>query len=312
MSLLKQGGKLIGKASGLITGEPIKFIGKKLNNEYIQEIGESVKKASECTGKTLGNVADGTWNTASGSFNKDDGKKDKGINELKETFSQTAKGVGNSLKETYTKSKDVVQGIKENDKEKVINGAKGIGKTVAVATIAVGVLDVLDVIDVDGNETINHVQAEEIDSGESLTLDNSQLIETRNDSLVGEEHPVTDVPFEEKNITLPSGESIQGIFPDFEEEYSIQMPESMYLENDNAHFFYANHSLAEYINQNPEFASHFSNSQIEQIYSNQTPDGYTWHHSEEPGKLELVNSEIHEKTAHTGGREIWGGGMENR
>ncbi|MFJ7371261.1 HNH endonuclease [Lysinibacillus sp. NPDC098008] len=102
------------------------------------------------------------------------------------------------------------------------------------------------------------------------------------------------------------------MFPDFEEEYTVTMPESMYLESDITHFSYANHALAEHINQNPESASNFSNSQIEQIYSNQTPDGFTWHHSEEPGKLELVNEEVHEKTAHTGGREIWGGGSENR
>ena len=43
-----------------------------------------------------------------------------------------------------------------------------------------------------------------------------------------------------------------------------------------------------------------------------TPDGYTWHHNEEKGKMQLVDTDIHSQTRHTGGRNIWGGGTENR
>ncbi|MFD0050074.1 HNH endonuclease [Actinomycetes bacterium NPDC127524] len=48
------------------------------------------------------------------------------------------------------------------------------------------------------------------------------------------------------------------------------------------------------------------------MFANETPEGYTWHHSEVPGKLELVDEEIHAETGHTGGRELWGDGLENR
>lgn len=43
-----------------------------------------------------------------------------------------------------------------------------------------------------------------------------------------------------------------------------------------------------------------------------TPDGYTWHHDAEAGKMQLVDTETHQKTGHTGGRSIWGGGTESR
>ncbi len=52
--------------------------------------------------------------------------------------------------------------------------------------------------------------------------------------------------------------------------------------------------------------------QLEQIENGDTPDGYTWHHDAEAGKMQLVDTETHQKTGHTGGRSIWGGGTESR
>ncbi|MFE4512568.1 HNH endonuclease, partial [Bacillus subtilis] len=37
-----------------------------------------------------------------------------------------------------------------------------------------------------------------------------------------------------------------------------------------------------------------------------TPEKYTWHHHQTPGKMELVDRVIHAKTGHTGGYKIWG------
>ncbi|MGG1400178.1 HNH endonuclease [Bacillus salipaludis] len=322
MSVIKKTGSFLGEVVGTITGEPIKFIGKKLNNDYIQEIGDGVKKATTNTGVTIGSIAEGTWNTASGLINKDENKRDEGIKELKNTTIQTAKGMGQSLKSTYINGKDVVQGVVTNNKDQLIKGAKGIGKTVAVATLAVGVLDALDVVDVVDIDGIDdHVQAETInidtgglDVGDTNDIEDGQIhhIETRNDDLAGEHHPVTGVEFESKVVTLPSGEVIEGVFPEFDSEYTATLPETMYLESDDTQFSNANEQLAEAINQNPELGNEFTDSQRTQIFTNETPEGYTWHHSEEPGKLELVDEEIHAETGHTGGREIWGGGTEKR
>ena len=49
---------------------------------------------------------------------------------------------------------------------------------------------------------------------------------------------------------------------------------------------------------------------LEDIENGRTPRGYTWHHSEEPGKMQLVKTEDHDRriggAAHTGGNSIWG------
>ena len=36
-----------------------------------------------------------------------------------------------------------------------------------------------------------------------------------------------------------------------------------------------------------------------------TPKGYTWHHHETMGRMQLVHSRIHAQTGHTGGFSLW-------
>ncbi|MBB5356762.1 hypothetical protein HNR43_002775 [Anoxybacillus mongoliensis] len=133
-------------------------------------------------------------------------------------------------------------------------------------------------------------------------------IETINDHLEGTVHPETGVPFEVKVIELPDGTIIEGVFPQFDSVFDVQLPENMYLDTDYQQFSYANEQLKEAIQQNPELAKQFNDLQLEQIKAGETPDGFTWHHSEEVGKLQLVDERIHALTGHTGGRTIWGGG----
>ena len=90
----------------------------------------------------------------------------------------------------------------------------------------------------------------------------------------------------------------------------------MYKESDFKQFKECNKQLLAEIEKNPELKSKFSEEQIEQIkegtVDGSAPDGYVWHHSEDTGKIQLVDFEIHAITRHTGGRYVWGGGSENR
>ena len=48
------------------------------------------------------------------------------------------------------------------------------------------------------------------------------------------------------------------------------------------------------------------------VWSGDTPTGFTWHHTEKPGVMQLVPSIIHSSARHRGGRSVWGGGAECR
>lgn len=304
--VLKKIGQFLGNVTGTVTGEPIKFIGKALNNEYIEEIGEGVKKATKQTGNIVGSLAEGTWNAASGAIQDDSVKKEKGLTELWNTTEQTAKGIGNTVKNTYDNGKDVVVGASTSNTDQIVKGLKGIGKTVAVATIAIGVIDLIDGAEGDSEahaSTPNHP---------SIENEEVHHIETKNDDLVNQNHPETGVPFREHTVELANGEVIEGVFPEFESKYTATLSENHYLNSDSSQFSIANAQLSEAIQLNPELANHFTEQQLQDIQSGETPKGYTWNHDEQPGKLELVDEEIHAQTGHTGGRAIWGGGNEMR
>jgi hypothetical protein len=147
-------------------------------------------------------------------------------------------------------------------------------------------------------------------------IDSMQNIEngltSRNKDLEGKKHPETGVPFEKKTVEDKDGNETEGVFPVFESLLDVQMPENLYEASDKDQFAECNKELKEAVEKDPEFAKKFTPEQLEQIKNGETPDGYTWHHNEECGKMQLVDSEIHAKTGHTGGKVIWGGGQENR
>lgn len=136
-------------------------------------------------------------------------------------------------------------------------------------------------------------------------------IKTRNEALAGESHPETNVPFLEKTVQIADG-TYTGVFPEFQVTYEMELDESLYLESDAKQFKAATQALSEEININPDLKAKFDDRQIEQIHNGKVPEGYVWHHNEEPGVMQLVDRSLHETTAHTGGRSLWGGGSENR
>ena len=135
---------------------------------------------------------------------------------------------------------------------------------------------------------------------------------TRNQALEGDVHPITGVPFEQKTVVDADGNRATGVFPKFESAFDANLPEDMLKASDKEQFAECNHQLQEHIEKNPDATSSFSAEQLDQARNGDTPDGYTWHHNEELGKMQLVKSDVHGLTGHTGGRSIWGGGSDFR
>jgi hypothetical protein len=147
---------------------------------------------------------------------------------------------------------------------------------------------------------------------DSGMMEHTQDLTTRNEDLEGKNHPVTGVPFERKSTINENGDSDDGVFPVFDSTVDVQLPEDLYQASDKEQFGECNKQLKDAIENDPDLEKKFKSEQLEQIKNGDTPDGYTWHHSEEIGKMQLVDSETHAKTGHSGGKAIWGGGQENR
>ncbi|MBD8033134.1 hypothetical protein [Solibacillus merdavium] len=190
MGFLKDLGEGAGWLVGNVTGGIIKGVGELTNSDFIQEVGEGVKNSTEFVGKQLGNVAEGAWNVGSGIVTKDDYKIDQGFDDLGEGVGNTAKAIGQGISVTVNNIGDVAGGLMDGDSNRSLEGAKQLGKTALIATLGVSVLDMANVVDVNGNEGVNIAQESDV------KVDHIQVENTNS-------HTV-----EPHWRTLPSGETI--------------------------------------------------------------------------------------------------------
>ena len=175
-----------------------------------------------------------------------------------------------------------------------------------------------------GDEEYESIEEETEEYNENNVVDNEEKtwyndskelqiekIKSRNEDLEGKEHPESGVPFERRLVEV-DGKQYEIVAPRFESTYDAQLPNDKLKATDREQFKECNEQLKENIANNPELRKRFDDEQLEQIENGDTPDGYTWHHDVDVGRMQLVDTETHQKTGHTGGRSLWGGGTDNR
>ncbi|BFU60555.1 hypothetical protein HEMROJRC1_08080 [Rodentibacter sp. JRC1] len=63
----------------------------------------------------------------------------------------------------------------------------------------------------------------------------------------------------------------------------------------------ASRDLANAINNGYVSKNKFTPSQLEAIYRGESKiPGFTWHHNQDTGKMQLIDSDIHKNTGHIG------------
>lgn len=115
------------------------------------------------------------------------------------------------------------------------------------------------------------------------------------------------VPYERRTIEI-NGVKIEGVFPKFDSAFDTELSPDNY--KSKAYAKECNAKLKEAIENDRELRNKFTPEQIKDIEEGRTPTGYVWHHNEEPGKMQLVKREDHDRViggaAHTGGNSLWG------
>lgn len=96
-------------------------------------------------------------------------------------------------------------------------------------------------------------------------------------------------------------------FPIFKSYYTVKLDRKDYKESRERHFYIANKMLYKDKSPKSKIKAKLRRKQIKQLAQGCTPDGYTWHHHQNAGTLQLVDEKIHAKTWHYGGYSIWGG-----
>lgn len=123
------------------------------------------------------------------------------------------------------------------------------------------------------------------------------------------------VPYERKTVNI-HGREVEGVFPKFDSKFDAQLPEDLEKASNAKQFSECNKQLKSAIESDDALKSKFTSEQLADINDGFTPEGYVWHHNEEPGKMQLVRIEDHDRTqggaAHTGGKALWGGSYGNK
>lgn len=160
-----------------------------------------------------------------------------------------------------------------------------------------------------------HRLTNEVSNKSTNTVDevkSPRHISTINEGLEGQTYPGTNVEYRRRTFTV-NGEKVEGVFPRFESKFDTTLPKDLLNASDTEQFKYCTQRLAKRIETDPDFAAQFTPRQIEQIKNGEPRiSGLTWHHNEVPGKMQLVNADVHNTCRHTGGRSIWGGGADCR
>ncbi len=118
----------------------------------------------------------------------------------------------------------------------------------------------------------------------------------------------------ERDTVLIGNVRVEGIFPKFDAAFepTERLPESLWKgqgSNYEAHFAWCRAQLKAAAAQNPALAARFTAVERSLIAEEKPLPNYTWHHHQQPGKMQLVLSKKHSAgmhgVNHTGGNALW-------
>ncbi|MBU9714327.1 HNH endonuclease [Evansella tamaricis] len=306
---LKRTGENLGVASGKLIKMPFYLTGRLTRIEYILELGDYSEGLTRFLFNTTSSISQGIWTMGVGMKRGNKQTIKSGAAEIGDTTWKTTKGLGLGLLNASKNIGNIAIGAVRQNKPQLTEGLKGIGKPLIIGGFLFWIIDVPDGMD--------HVEAsnnlDNIFDPDDTGLTDGQ-IQTINADLAGEYHAVSRIPYETSQVELPNGMIIEGVFPIFDDvsPFTATLDPELYETSDYVHIQIGNTQLLEELETTPDLAEQFDHIQMEQILAGETPDGYTWHHHQDPGKLQLVETEPHDLSAHTGGRQLWGGGTDMR
>ncbi|MDQ0860820.1 T7SS effector LXG polymorphic toxin [Bacillus sp. V2I10] len=125
---------------------------------------------------------------------------------------------------------------------------------------------------------------------------NTKTINLRMGHMKNDVHPITKVPYDKDG------------FPIFEVKYTLYLDKKDFKKDRTPQFKILNKQLYNQVTNDPNLIKELKldEDDLIDLKAGKTPEKYTWHHHQKPGRMELVDSEIHSKTGHTGGQKIWG------
>lgn len=142
MNKIKKAGILTGAVVGGAIGGTISVIGKVSKNKFLDELGESVVDSTILTGKIAGEIVSGTTHVVTGAVSKKTDIVEEGKKDLKSAGTNVLNNFVTNVRTIVENGGEILDGVKEKDKKKVVRSTKTLVKVVAVGAITVGAVKV--------------------------------------------------------------------------------------------------------------------------------------------------------------------------
>lgn len=115
----------------------------------------------------------------------------------------------------------------------------------------------------------------------------------------------------QRDTVIINGVRVEGVFPEFHSHFQpdASLPESIWSKSREVHFDWCRTQLRVAVENNPALAAQFTAAERKLIAEEKQLPGYTWHHHQQPGKMQLVRTKMIRKAlhhvGHTGGYALW-------
>jgi|SRR5665648_926101 len=142
MDLIKKAGILTGAVVGGVIGGTLSVIGKVAKIKIIDDIGESVVDSTILTGTIAGNLASGTTDLLTGKIQHNDTLMKEGVTDIKDTGHKVVTNFVGNFKLVTKSGGQILSGVKQRNRHKVVGGVKSLVKVVSVGVLTVGAIKV--------------------------------------------------------------------------------------------------------------------------------------------------------------------------
>lgn len=138
MDKIKKAGIIGGAVVGGLIGGTISIIGHVAHNKFLDELGENIVDSTILTGQIAGQAASGASRVVIGGLKRKPKEINEGKKELINAGDKVVTNIVTNAKIVIDNSGEIIEGVKQKDKRKILNGAKTLGKMAAIGAITVG------------------------------------------------------------------------------------------------------------------------------------------------------------------------------
>lgn len=142
MDKIKKASIVTGAVVGGVIGGAVSLVGTLAHNKFLDRLGEDIVDSTILTASITGNALSGTAHLAAGAAKRDP----QHLSSAKEDFADVGRGLLKNFKTNMhlilDNSGEILLGIKDRDGRRILNGAKTLGKIIAISTITVGAVQI--------------------------------------------------------------------------------------------------------------------------------------------------------------------------